>query len=277
MRVLAGYSKVLLNTNNIKDSLNKDSDNFNAKNQLARVLFGKSLPATGNISFGWSNYLTKEETEILDVLTNTKNKSFVVASHSYPDGDAYGSNIGISGILTSMGKSVKSIIDFRPKMAFQFLPSPDPNKTATKYIQPPKELNTLKNIDVAVFTDTAEPDLLKGNKNSKYNNVLKTIAEKKPHTVIIIDHHPDDENGKTNKDKWLIALKSAGIKANKILYWREKRASAAEMVSELDQEIVKESKQRSIKGYQPNFNHAYRLAVATGNYNRCRRHYHKKR
>ncbi|MGD9580311.1 MAG: hypothetical protein AB7V50_02985, partial [Vampirovibrionia bacterium] len=77
-------------------------------------------------------------------------------------------------------------------------------------------------------------------------------------------HHPDQEGEPTKYEKWALALQEINLPKDKILYWREKRASAAEMVSELDQEMVKESSIRKIDHYNKNFNHAYRLAVATG-------------
>lgn len=235
-----------------------------SKNQLSKVLFGKSLPSASNISFGWSNHLSPVEVEILDVLTNPEYKSAVVASHSYPDGDAYGSNIGVSGVLESMGKQVHSVIDFRPKKAFQNMPSPNTEKTATSYIQGITTLDVAKPFDIAIFTDTADPEMLNSKRNAKNNFALDQILDKEPKKIIIIDHHPDQEGESTNLEKWVKALSKRGIAEENILYWRDKRASASEMVSELDQEMVKESSQRRIKGYQKEFNHAYRLAVATG-------------
>jgi nanoRNase/pAp phosphatase (c-di-AMP/oligoRNAs hydrolase) len=242
----------------------KAVDQSNAKKQLAKVLFGKTLPGNNLISFGWSKHLTEIETKILDVLTDPNNKVAIVTSHSYPDGDAYGSNLGIAGILESMGKQVHSVIDFRPKKSFQYLPSPDPALKANDYIQKPEHLESIKKSDIAVITDTGEPALLNENKNHNTNKMLDLICKTSPKKIIIIDHHSDDKKGPTNYDMWLKQLKSRGIKEDNVLYWRELRASAAEMVSELDQELVKESKKRSIPGYNPNFNHNYRLSVATG-------------
>lgn len=234
------------------------------KSQLSKLLFGRDLPSINSVSFGWSKHLSSVETQILDVLTDPKYKSAIVASHSYPDGDAYGSNIGISGILESMGKKVHSVIDFRPKKTFQNLPSPDSQKTATTYIQGIQTLDVAKPVDIAVFTDIPEPQMLNSQRNAKKNFALDQILDKNPKKIIIIDHHPDQEGETTNQEKWFKTLSKSGVEEKNILYWRDNRASASEMVSELDQELVKESSQRKINDYKKDFNHAYRLSVATG-------------
>lgn len=241
-----------------------NNSNNNARNNLAKVLFGKSLPASSAISFGWSSNLPKIETEILDILTDPNNKDVVICSHSFPDGDAYGSNIGSAGILESLGKKTHSIINSPPKKSFQYVPSPNPSKTATDYIQSLDGLNSVKNTDVAIFTDASEPNMLKGSRNETNNNTLDTIISKQPKKIIIIDHHPDEKGEPTNKDKWSKELNIRGIPNNNILYWRESRASASEMIAEMDKELVTESSKRKISGYNPRFYHPYRLATATG-------------
>lgn len=235
-----------------------------AKSQLSKVLFGKHLPATSAISFGWSAHISEIEGKILDVLTDPANKNVIVAAHSYPDGDAYGSNIGMAGILESLGKSVHSIIEYRPKLTFQYMPSPRKGVMATEYIKQSDSLNGLKKADVAIFVDTGEPNLLKEDKSSRQNAALEAIIEKNPHTVVIIDHHPDQPGEPPNEQIWLNEFKKRGFNPKKVLYWCEKRAAAAEMVSELDQELVAESQKRPIKNYNPNFNHNYRLGPAVG-------------
>lgn len=234
------------------------------KNILAKNLFGKEIPVSQNISFGWSNYLSDVEKNILDLLTNPANKQVLVTSHSYPDGDSYGSSIGIAGILKSFGKQVQMVVDYRPKKTFQNCPSPIAGQTVTDFVKEPKNLNGLKKIDLAVITDTAEPFMLNFDKSAKKNRMLQMIIDKKPKNIIIIDHHPDEPDEKPNKQKWLDELSRYGYSAKNVLYWREKRASAAEMVSELDQEVVKESQRKKLNGYNPDAYHGYRLTVATG-------------
>lgn len=218
------------------------------RDNLSKVLFG-CKSNNNKISFGWSKKLPEVEKEILDLLTSPAVKTVLVASHSRPDGDAYGSNIGVCGILESLNKDVHSIIDYKPANNFAQMPSAVKNKTATQYVTTYPDRIKPDRFDVAVITDTADPKLTT-------DAVVDLMA--KADKIVIIDHHPD------YFDKWMEALSKRGVSKDKILYWREDRTSAAEMIGELDKEIVKESKSRKIAQYDPNYYHNYRLAIAGG-------------
>jgi nanoRNase/pAp phosphatase (c-di-AMP/oligoRNAs hydrolase) len=258
------YQRKPAELNTTKQTYPASLQSKEARTELANLLFGKSIPQSAHISFGWSEQTTAVEREILDILTDSKYKSAIIAAHTFPDGDALGSCIGMAGILESLGKQVYPIIDFRPKKTFANLPSPRAEITANEYIKTPESINKFKMADLAIITDTGEPSLLSQKRESNDNAVLDTILKTKPQKVIIIDHHSDDNKGKSNKQIWHKALKERGVSEKDILYWREPRASAAEMVSELDKEIVDESKTRAINGYKPDALHHYRMAVATG-------------
>lgn len=231
---------------------------------LAKELFGKQVPASKEISFGWSDYLSDVETEILETITDPANRKILVSAHSFPDGDAYGSSVGMAGVLKSLGKKVNVVIDYRPKKTFQNCPSPVEYMTTTEYVREANAFKEIKKVDLAIITDTAEPYMLNYNKKARGNKMLQNIVERKPKKIIIIDHHPDEPDEVPNKEKWLKALRLCGYKDENVIYWREKRASAAEMVSEIDQEVVKESRVRDLPEYDPNSYHGYRLMVATG-------------
>jgi nanoRNase/pAp phosphatase (c-di-AMP/oligoRNAs hydrolase) len=231
-----------------KDSIDRNT----FRGQLANVLFNRK--ASQNITFGWSKNVSPTEEKILDILTDSRNKTAVVAAHSRPDGDAYGSNLGISAILERMGVEVFSTIDSAPHLRFEKMPSPQKGIYANEYIQKP-EHNTLENPDLGIIADTAEPSLTS-------DAVLNQLASAKQ--IIIIDHHTDNLTGPTNQEKWESELIERGAKKENILYWREERASAAEMVGGLDKEIADESKKRDIPGYNPAFYPGYRLSIAGG-------------
>lgn len=231
----------------IRNSLSGNSL-LHKKETLSKLLFGYSAPKT-NLTFGWSKNIPPQEKQILDLLTDPALKNVLVASHSRPDGDAYGSNIGVCGILESLGKNVSSVIDYKPANSFAKMPSPVPGNPATKYIKSKPDYVKQDKFDLAVITDTPEPALTT-------DAVVDLMAKAKK--VVIIDHHPD------HFEDWKQALAKRGVSPDRILYWRETRCSAAEMIGELDREIVKESKTRKIAQYNPEYYHNYRLAIAGG-------------
>ncbi|MEW5821563.1 MAG: DHH family phosphoesterase [Cyanobacteriota bacterium] len=220
----------------------------NARQELSNLLFGKSITSSP-LTFGWSQNIPQEEKQILDLLTDPSVKNVLVASHSRPDGDAYGSNLGICGILESLNKNVQSVIDYKPANSFAKMPSAVPGKSAIEYIKGRPDYIKSDNFDVAVITDTPDPALTT-------DKVIDLLAKAKK--IVIIDHHPEQ------LQKWKAALALRGVSEDRILYWRETRTSAAEMVGELDKEIVDESKKRNIAQYNPEYYHNYRLAIAGG-------------
>ncbi|MGD9580310.1 MAG: bifunctional oligoribonuclease/PAP phosphatase NrnA [Vampirovibrionia bacterium] len=238
--------------------------NNNLSKLLPDVLFGKTLPATANISFGWSKHLTELEKNILETITDPTNKNIMVSSHIKPDSDACGSNIGICGILESLNKNVYSIINDNIPKIYGCYPSAIDTIEVEDYIKGIKELNKVEKLDVAIFTDTVTPLLLNCNRDEKTNTLLDAVLKKNPKKVIIIDHHPDEKNKPSNYNLWKKELLKRGFKEENILYWRENRASASEMVAELDHEIQLESPKRSITNYNPNYYHGYRLSPALG-------------
>lgn len=238
---------------------NTKANETNTRENARAVLFKKDH--TSNISFGWSKNIDPVEEQILNIITDPKIKSAVIASHSRPDGDAYGSNIGISGILKSLGVKVYSVIDDYPQANFSKMPSPLKNLPASAFIQRPEKVeesfakDNITTPDLSIITDTAMPDLTT-------ENTLKLLAKSKQ--IIIIDHHEEVSEEKTNKQVWKDAFAKYGADPNKVIYWREERTSAAEMVGELDREVLEESKHKTIAQYNPNYYHNYRLATASG-------------
>lgn len=236
-----------------------NTNRVNLRNNLADKLFKKNLNA--NISFGWSKNVNPIEEQILDLITNPSIKTAVVASHARPDGDAYGSNIGVSGILKSLGIKVYSTIDDYPLANFSKMPSPLKNMTATSFINRPDKIEELlikdkiKVPELSIIVDTAVPDLTT-------ENTLKLLAKSKH--IVVIDHHPEISETKTNKQIWQEAFAQYGANPNSVIYWKEERAAAAEMIGELDKEIAEESKNKTIAQYNPNYYHKYRLATASG-------------
>lgn len=234
------------------------------RNKLSRELFGNSRITSAPIAFGWSQNISQEAQQILDVLTDPQYKVALVVSHSNPDGDSYGSSAGIAGLLTNMGKTVHSIIDDRHRRLAENLPSPDPDKSVLQYTKTPYDLEYLGKTDVAVITDCSEPLMVKNRQSGKLNKVFDLIERTAPKKIIIIDHHIDQEGELTSKEKWIKEFKKRGFAPEDILYWRENRASASEMVAELDEEVAKESKIRQIPRYNQNGYNEYRLATAVG-------------
>ena len=254
-------------SNLLAQSSNNNINKFNSdanKNELSKLLFG-SRPSQ-NITFGWSKDIKigSVEEKILNILTDPKNKLAIVGAHSKPDGDAYGSNLGIAGILKSMGVKAYSLIDDYPAKRFFHMPSPIQGKNATDFIMQPKDAQRLignKPIDIAVITDTAVPE--RAQDFHKNDNLVKMAAKAK--NIIVIDHHPDSEGDISNEQQWKNAFAKYGANPDNVLYWRELRTSACEMIGELDKEIVDESKKGTLEGYNPKYN-AYRLAIAGGLY-----------
>lgn len=253
----------------------KQKNDFAVRNQLSQVLFNK--PLSKQVRFGWSAHATKNvvEKNILDLLTSPNVKTAITAAHARPDGDAYGSSIGLAGILKNQGKKVYTAINDFPAVQFSKMPSPKFKKVdgqfvnvpATRYVSRPDSITRymqqdhIDRPDVGIVSDCAVPNMTQNSLFEKVENkTLDLIAKAKK--VVVIDHHPDSPNSPTNKEIWTSALNQRGVDSKDVLYWREIRESASEMVGELDKEIKDESKKGVIKY---NDSHpAYRLATASG-------------
>jgi len=229
-----------------------------------------------NISFGWSQYVKQNpiEEKILDTLTDSSVKIAVTASHIKPDGDAYGSSIGVAGILENMGVKVYTVVNDFPCFQFSNMPSIFSNKTAPEYVDRPDivseyiKKDNIAKFDVGVITDCAVPNLTKNSQDGDINKTLDLVSQSKK--VIIIDHHPDspkspaNPNGDTNEELWRDALGKRGVVPENVLYWRELRESASEMIAELDKEITDEAKRgKSVYKYNVRYPQ-YRIATASG-------------
>lgn len=249
-----------------ESGLNNNSSSINSnnrlvlKNKLAGLLFAKTIQSSKQITFGWSKNISETESKILDVLTDPKNKDILIVSHNQPDGDAHGSSIGIAGILKSLGANVHPVIDDDCCFNFRQMPSYEFDYSALDVTKKVSDFNNknLNSINVAVITDSANPERI-----SKEAFNLFSKAKK----VVIIDHHIS-QNGKNDfKDQWENKLAKLGIQPANILYWAEERASASEMVAELDREVLNEALKGNLINYNPEKNKTnlqYRLATAAG-------------
>lgn len=251
-----------INSNN--RSLNFQRNQKPITNSVFRQQLGNLLFKTSNnISFGWSqNVKSDVEKRILDTLTDTTNKNAVVSAHVCPDGDAYGSLIGIAGILKKMGVNVYPIIDDKPLQSVYKMPSAIETIPAIQYVQTTTPLlndiktGKVKDLDLAIITDTSIPEL----SNSKTIDILAKAKK-----LIIIDHHPDSQRGPSNRALWEKELVNRGMEKENILYWRDSnRTSASEMTGELDKEIEEEDKNKKIANYDPSYYKDYRIAMAAG-------------
>jgi hypothetical protein len=217
-----------------------DLDRAEAKKSLAQILFANRQSGK-NISFGWSSYLPKIETDVLNLLTDPSVKSVLVLAHKGPDRDAYGSDVGICGILKRLGKRPYPLVDSRPEYNFKAMPSVKPDKPAVEYIchRTSSMLEWLKKeeveqLDVAVITDTAVPHLTT-------SDAIKLVATAKK--IIFIDHHKDTEGQHSNLEKWMEAFREykPDLKDEDVLYWRQdNRVAASEMVGDADREVCLE-------------------------------------
>lgn len=230
-----------------------------AKSQLKSVLFQPTV--NKNVSFGWSKGLAPEQEKILNILIDRSNKTAIVAAHTAPDGDAYGSCIGVAGILESLGVTVYPCIDDKPVIQYNKMPSAMEGFSATEYVHNARKTKAqlhnfkVKSIDLALITDTAVPERTS-------EELLNLMAQAKK--IVIIDHHPDMAGEKTNRQQWQEAFQKRGIPQENVTYWRELRESACEMIGELDREVEKEAKIASMPHYDASYYKGYRLATASG-------------
>lgn len=97
-------------------------------------------------------------------------ETILVATHVFPDGDALGSQLGLSNILEGMGKKVIRYSEEPASYLYDFLPDCD------KLIG---ELPDLSQVDCAIVLDCGDRYRL-----GKAMDALLTIR-----TVIVIDHH----------------------------------------------------------------------------------------
>lgn len=127
-----------------------------------------------------SNKVVVQYQEVAEVLRNSKR--LLLLSHYYPDGDAYGSSLGLTLALREMGKEVLCLNE--TKVVPQFL-SFLPGITSIKNEVPAD----FESYDALVVVDCA--DL------ARTGDFFKDIVVK--HKLIInIDHHPNPHFGKYN-------------------------------------------------------------------------------
>lgn len=250
-------------------SKNNSFDGRTKKYQtLSAIINPSKLNKDSFISFGWSKNIANKSPaeEILQILTDKSNKTALVISHTNADGDAYGSNIGTAGMLNNLGIKAYSVIDDQPKKLFTRMPSIFEGQTATSFIkttaQIEGELETqgISQVDLAIITDCSVPErTILSTKNGEKILGLATKAKK----IIIIDHHPDAKDQPSNEIQWKQALADKGISPENVIYWREVRASASEMIAQLDKELNDESNAGKLDKYKPGYQ-GYRLALASG-------------
>ncbi len=124
-----------------------------------------------------SNIISEQE-QLLLTKAIEKSKNVVVVAHTAPDGDAVGSSLALSGVLTKMGKNVEVVMpDALPKSII-FLQG----ATAIKiYKDNQEECNQIiANADTLFCLDFNEPKRV----DSMQNAILEAKAYK-----VMIDHH----------------------------------------------------------------------------------------
>ena len=106
-----------------------------------------------------------------------KNNSFIVTSHTNPEGDALGSELAIACLLKKLGKSVVVINEDDVPAPYRFLPGQENIK---KYRYNPRRRFMF---DCLVFVDCSDP--------RRTGEVYRINIENKP--VLNIDHHISNE------------------------------------------------------------------------------------
>ena len=139
--------------------------------------------------------------KIADVID--KNKTFLVLTHVFIDGDALGSQLAMAGLLRKKGKDVYLIGDRQGLDFYSFLPGSEQVK---------ENLSTDVEIDVAIVVDCGSKERL--GEAKKYLKIAKTS--------INIDHHL--KNTKFADVNWV----------------RADASSAGEMVYQLFKELKEE-------------------------------------
>ena len=114
--------------------------------------------------------------KIADILKN--NDSFVIFTHSYPDGDAIGSSIAFYKLLLNMGKKADMVCDSEMPYQYEFLPY------INKVIKNISALS-VKNKYVALFLDCAD---------IKRINIDEEKLRENARYIINIDHHLSNTN-----------------------------------------------------------------------------------
>jgi len=114
--------------------------------------------------------------KIADILKN--NDSFVIFTHSYPDGDAIGSSIAFYKLLLNLGKKAAMVCDSEMPYQYEFLPY------INKVIKNISEL-LVKNKYIALFLDCAD---------IKRINIDEEKLRENAHYIINIDHHLSNTN-----------------------------------------------------------------------------------
>lgn len=107
-------------------------------------------------------------TEIADRLQQAK--KILVVAHAYPDGDAFGSQLALGNILSSLGKDVVLYGDAPASHILDFLPGSETLST---------DLPEVENFDCIVALDCGDASRL--GKNKDY------LLQIRP--VVVIDHH----------------------------------------------------------------------------------------
>ncbi len=151
--------------------------------------------------------------EIIDTIE--KENSFLILTHSTPDGDALGSSLALKFFLEKLNKKVEFFTEKPIPIQYRFLPG----------INSIKDLNTLsvENLDVLILVDCN-----KTNRVSYEREILKKI-ELFSGKRIVIDHHITDKEDEKSL-KWIDHQKAAtGI----LIYYLIKN-----MKGELNEEIA---------------------------------------
>ncbi|MCA9079986.1 MAG: bifunctional oligoribonuclease/PAP phosphatase NrnA [Planctomycetaceae bacterium] len=110
---------------------------------------------------------------------------FVITSHVRPDGDALGSELGLAGILTGLGKSVRII---NPSATPDHLSFLDPEGTILK-IKEDVSIEQACETDVHIVVDTSAWQQI---------NSVRKVLEQTSARKVVIDHHvSSDDMGAT--------------------------------------------------------------------------------
>lgn len=106
---------------------------------------------------------------------------FVITSHVRPDADAIGSEMGLAGMLQSLGKSVRIVNPSQTPAHLQFL---DPQKTIFK-LGEGLSFSAACDTDVHIIVDTSAWQQL---------DVVRKVVEQTAARKIVIDHHVSSDD-----------------------------------------------------------------------------------
>lgn len=109
------------------------------------------------------------------------NETFLLTSHIRPDCDALGSELGMAGVLRTLGKTVHIVNGHPTPPNLAFI---DPNKDI-KVINEDVSVEELKDVDVMIILDTSAWAQL-----GDMGEVVKTTNARK----LIVDHHVSEDD-----------------------------------------------------------------------------------